>query len=148
MYKEACAPAIKDVSSGDSPQDTITMGEEDTKVSICYNVLVSQNEELLLIQVDSLLDDMDDFLDENSLEYISQSIKDLDLAINKAEKLRLIFRGKHTELCAMMKERYEDVHRQRFDEKLLLIKSLEPYTGCMHILFIQYCHTTNINGCE
>ena len=66
---------------------------------------------------------MDDFLDENSLEDISESIKDFDMTINKAEKLQSVFRGKHKELCAMMKERrYEEVHRQRFNEKLLLIK--------------------------
>ena len=40
-YKEARAPATKDVSSGDSPQDTITMAEEDTKVSVGV-VLASQ----------------------------------------------------------------------------------------------------------
>ena len=87
-------------------KDTDEMLAEDSDSDRLEKVMNVSKEIFLLIQEDALSDDIDDFLDENPVDDISDSIKDLEMAIEKAEMLRSVFRAKHKELRALMHERY------------------------------------------
>ena len=58
----------------------------------------------LTIEESPIYDDMNDFLDENSIEDVQESFEDLDDIINKTEKFRAIYRSKHKELQACLGE--------------------------------------------
>ena len=79
----------------------------------------------LYIQIQSLADDIDDFIEENSIEEIEDSMSDLDLVIKRIEEMRSQYRAKHKELSAL-DPRYGD--NQDYTDRLLLMKKY-MFTG-------------------
>ena len=77
----------------------------------------------LKAQVESLGEDIDDFLDENPVSNIFSSIPDLDDAIKGVENHRSFYRSKHKELAqACTKEEYDDLYVKEYNLRLEAIK--------------------------
>ena len=62
----------------------------------------------LASQAAALSDDIDDFMDENSIDDAAGSIVELDSIISQVEKLRSMYRAKHKELETLMGVSYQD----------------------------------------
>ena len=76
----------------------------------------------LTIEESTIYDDMNDFIDENSVEDIQESLEDLDDIINKSEKFRTIYRSKHKELQAYLGEDYHNQYASTFMAQLVKLK--------------------------
>ena len=74
-----------------------------------------------------LNEDITDYIEENPVEEISESVKDLDVAISKAEDFRSFYTGKHNELRAVMSDRYDGQFGRSYEEKMLKIKNYILY---------------------
>ena len=76
----------------------------------------------LTIEESTIYDDMNDFIDENSIEDIQESFEDLDNIINKTEKFRTIYRSKHKELQAYLGEDCYNQYASTFMAQLAKLK--------------------------
>ena len=70
----------------------------------------------------TLSEEIDDVIDENPVEEISECIKDIDAAINKMESLRSKYRNVHKDLRTYFGENYDPQFGKLFGEKLLAMK--------------------------
>lgn len=75
----------------------------------------------LAIQVESLSEDIGDFIDENPINKEIQTVEDLDVCIDKITNLRSIFRNKYKELRAH--ESYQSTHDGTFESKMTAVKN-------------------------
>ena len=84
---------------------------------------MTQAPEQLKGQVESLAEDIDDYLDENPVADVNNSVTDLDDIIKGAENRRSDYRSKHKDLAqAITKEEYEDEYMKEYDLRLSAIK--------------------------
>ena len=76
----------------------------------------------LMIEESTIYDDMNDFIDENSIEDNHESLEDLDNIISKTENFRTIYRSKHKELEACLGEEYHNRYASTFMEQIAKLK--------------------------
>ena len=76
----------------------------------------------LTTEKSTIYDDINDFIDENSIEDIQESFEDLDDIINKTENFRIICRSKHKELQAYLGEDYHNQYASTFMAQLSKLK--------------------------
>ena len=84
--------------------------------------MAAYSEEQLITQEATLYEDINDYLEENPVEDISESLKDLDVAISKVDNLRSTYRGKHNDLRAVMSERYDKHFGKSYEDNMFRIK--------------------------
>ena len=77
----------------------------------------------MISQVDSLSEDIDDFMDEYHPRDLSNSLEDIDVVITRIERLRSEFRTAHKELrMAYGERRYSNTFQGYYTQKLEDIK--------------------------
>ena len=76
----------------------------------------------LMIEESTIYDDMNDFIDENSIEDNQESLEDLDDIVSKTENFRTIYRSKHKELEACLGEDYHNRYASTFMEQIAKLK--------------------------
>ena len=80
----------------------------------------------MISHVDSLSEDIDDFIDENPVRELGNLLEDIDLVISKVEKMRSDFRTVHKELRMNYGEKryrstFEGYYKQKLDQIKLFI---------------------------
>ena len=84
----------------------------------------------LIIEEATISDDIDDFLEENTIKEISSNVQDFDLVNRKAEELRTQYRGIHNKLKAVMgdqqyKDKFDISSSKKLEDIKLYIKALK-----------------------
>ena len=83
----------------------------------------------LLIEVNTIFEDINDFLEENVINEIGSNIGDHDEMCRKVEELRTSYRGKHNQLRASMDlEEYQDKYEADYNE---CMQSIKQYIKCL-----------------
>ena len=77
----------------------------------------------LLSQQDSLTDDITDFIDENQIEDISRNIGDLDVAVDKIQELRSIYRSYHKSIKSIIPDEYDAKYGKDFESTITNVKN-------------------------
>ena len=57
----------------------------------------------LRLQLEALSDDIDDFIEENSIHDIDRSLSDLDFVIKRMEEMRSLYRSRYKEISALLR---------------------------------------------
>ena len=76
----------------------------------------------LAAQIAAISDDIDNHIDENSIEDNCSSIEDLDVIIVKTENLRIQYRSKLQEMRICQGNQYNQTYEVNYEKKLALIK--------------------------
>ena len=76
----------------------------------------------LAAQIAAISDDIDNHIDENSIEDNCSSIEDLDVIIVKTENLRIQYRSKLQEMRICQGNQYNETYEVNYEKKLALIK--------------------------
>ena len=91
----------------------------------------------LQTQVETIADDIDDFIDENPVNQMSQSTDNLIASLEKINQLRSLFRCKNKELQRSSDD-YESKYGQVFETKMKIIKDfIRDVNDARHKLRIQ-----------
>lgn len=94
----------------------LTFSDENMAVSNIDDIMKLKIEELTIVE------DIEDFIDENNITEIRNSIEDIDEAVQKMEQFRTKLRCKHKELQAMIGDEYEKSYTSKFLEQIANIK--------------------------
>ena len=107
--------------SGSSPVDEDllnALGEIELTVK-----MASEARHDILSQISLLIEDLNDYFDENSMNALNLSIEDIDTNIQKAERMRSEFRELHLKLQDVVGEtEYKEKHAEKYIESLANIK--------------------------
>ena len=108
-----------DIHSQSEEEDVFNLEVEEPEVADQFLDIrnMAQNQET------SLAADIDDFVGENPLADISQSICDLDDVVRAVESLRSAYRNKHNEVVtAVGVENISEEDKKSYDERISMIK--------------------------
>ena len=114
VEKRESTGVLRPVSEpGTTMSDSETANDGDKLLQMSDNQLNQ-----LLIKETTLSYDIKDYIEENPVDCLHDSVNDLDVAIRRVEDFRTTYRGKHVELCTIMGEQY-DVKSGKLNQNMM-----------------------------
>ena len=96
-----------------------SMSSTDSKIP--YEDTHVDNQKKMLLHLNSIADDIDDFMDENPIVEVEDSMSDLDLLVKRMEDMRSQYRSRYKEISEL---KYNEDLEEEFADRL---KSMKDY---------------------